>query len=268
MKIRHAYDAITLQEDEDRFVAYDETEQQIGTARVSASTLQMLCPAQPYHICVSAEAEDAAIDALLGAATARALRLSRMRPDLKSRIYCECEPGDEARMDALMTLGYKNDDGLVRMKKDLRRMPAKSGIPDRLTVVRDLIADELEGQFFLERYNAMFSRERDAAWLRGLQSLPDFERILLVAADGLAGEIVIWTTGNTGVLGILQTTPRYQRKGVATHLLALAEQTFLDRGCDTVQFDVWLRLRPAVRFAEKNRFAPEETLLRYPGINP
>lgn len=266
MKIRHA-DAAPGLAVENTFIALDDLEERIGEASVRESVTPVLCPERPHQVLVRAKCEPAAENALLGAATARALVLARQKADMPSLVYCECAPGDAARMSALEALGYRDEDGLVRTRKALKHGPIVQKLPPSCTIVRDYLADEKECKFFLERYNLMFGRSRDMAWLKGLKRMPDFARLLVVSPGGLAGEMVVWSEGGSGVIGIVQTTPSWQRKGVASYLMDLARWYFLDRGLSDAFFDVRTRLTGAARLAATSGFRPAETLMRYPSID-
>lgn len=266
MKIRHA-DAAPGFAVENTFIALDDLEQKIGEASVQESITPVLCPERPHQILVRARCEPAAENALLGAATTRALVLARQTPDVPSLVYCECAPGDAARMSALEALGYRDEDGLVRTRKALKHGPIVRKLPPGCTIVRDYLADEKECRFFLERYNLMFGRSRDMAWLKGLKRMPDFARLLVISPGGLAGEMVVWSEGGSGVIGIVQTTPSWQRRGVASYLMDLARWYFLDRGISQAYFDVRTRLIAATRLAATSGFRAAEMLMRYPSID-
>ena len=267
MIIRHASEPVKGLALEDTFVAYDDLEDELGEATVQAAMADMLCPARPHMLMVRAKCVPEARDALLGAATARALMLARMVPDAAARIYTECAPEDQELMEALTALGYRDDDGLVRMRRLLQRGPIVKPLPAGCTIVRDYLIDEDESRFFLERYNAMFGRSRDMAWLKALKNLPDFARLLVVAPTGLAGEMITWSDQGLGVVGIIQTTPAWQRKGVGSYLMELGRIYWLERGLREAYFDVWARLTGAVRLAATSGFRPDEMLMRYPGID-
>ena len=249
------------------FVAYDDLEEEIGEASVVETMADMLCPSRPHHLLVRTQCRQEAQDALLGAATARAMLLARMTPDAAARIYAECPPDDEARMAALKLLGFRDDDGLVRMRKTLVRGPITKPLPAGCTIVRDYRLDELEQRYFLERYNAMFARSKDMAWLKAVRGMPDFARVLVISRDGLAGEMLTWSDNDVAVVGIIQTTPAWQRKGVGSYLMEYARIYWLDTGLKSAYFDVWTRLTGAVRLAATSGFRPAETLMRYPGID-
>ncbi len=266
MKIRHA-DAAPGLAVENTFLALDDLESMIGEASVREWVTPMLCPERPHQILVRAKCEPAAENALLGAATTRALMLARKKADMPSLVYCECTPGDAVRMGVLEALGYRDEDGLVRTRRALKHGPIVRKLPPGCTIVRDYLADEVECRFFLERYNLMFGRSRDLAWLKGLKHMPDFARLLVIAPSGLAGEMVVWSEDGVGVIGIVQTTPAWQRKGVASYLMDLARWYFLDRGISEASFDVRTRLTGATRLAATSGFRPAEMLMRYPSID-
>jgi GNAT superfamily N-acetyltransferase len=266
MKIRHA-DAAAGLAVENTFIALDDLETKIGEASVQEFMVPVLCPERPHQILVRASCEDEAENALLGAATARALVLARQKPDAPTLVYCECAPGDAVRMSALEALGYRDEDGLVRTRRVLKHGPIIKRLPQGCTIVRDYLADETECKFFLERYGAMFGRGRDMAWLKGLKSLPDFARLLVISPAGLAGEMVVWSEEKRGVIGIVETTPAWQHKGVASYLMDLARLYFLDRGLGEAYFDVRTRLIGAARLAATSGFRPAEALMRYPSID-
>jgi GNAT superfamily N-acetyltransferase len=266
MKIRHA-DAAQGLSVENTFIALDELESKIGEASVQESMTPVLCPDRPHQILVRASCDAAAENALLGAATTRALVLARQKPNVPALVYCECSPGDAGRLSALEALGYRDEDGLVRTRRALKHGPIVRKLPQGCTIVRDYLADESESKFFLERYNLMFGRSRDMAWLKALKRMPDFARLLVIAPTGLAGEMAVWSEGKTGVIGIVQTTPAWQRKGVASYLMDLARWYFLDRGLSDAYFDVRTRLTGATRLAATSGFRPAEMLTRYPAID-
>ena len=81
MIIRHASEPIGGLALEDTFVAYDDLEDELGQATVQQTMADMICPARPHMLLVRAKCAPEARDALLGAATARALMLARMVPD-------------------------------------------------------------------------------------------------------------------------------------------------------------------------------------------
>ena len=164
-------------------------------------------------------------------------------------------------------LTLTDEDKLVRTRRALKHGPIIKKLPAGCTIVRDYLFDESESKFFLERYNLMFGCSRDMAWLKALKRLPDFTRLLVVAPTGLAGEMAVWSEGKSGVVGIVQTTPAWQRKGVGSYLMDLARWYFLDRGLSEAYFDVRTRLTGATRLAATSGFRPAEMLMRYPAID-
>lgn len=267
MKIRHGSEALNGQPPENTFVAYDELENRLGACSVRPFVAPELFPERPFNLLIQTEGELRALDALLGAATARALMLRRSQPGMRARVYTECHPLDEARMQALSSLGFLDDDGVMRMRRTLRRGPIIERMPQGTTLVEDGLEDELERKFFLERYNAIFCASQDAAWLEALRHRPHFRRLLLVAADGLAGELLVWEEDGMGVAGILHTTAHWRRKRVASYLMDVARQAWLRQGFTESVMDVWLRMAPALQLAAGSGYRQERVLMRYPGIN-
>lgn len=267
MIIRHAESPELGLPPENTFVAYDDLEAELGSATVTETFCDEICPRRPHHLLIRTTGDEVARDALLGAATARALLLARMTPDVPARVYTECAPDDDERMQALSSLGYQDNDGLIRMRRVLARGPIVKPLPAGCTIVRDYLLDADESNFFLERYNAMFARSRDLAWLKAVKAMPDFARLLVVARSGLAGELLTWSEKGRGVVGILEVTPAWQMKGVGSYLMELARLYWLERGLREAQFDVWTRLNGAVRLAATSGFRPDDMLVRYPGID-
>ena len=267
MTIRHAYDEYTGREDEDRFEALDDYDNLIGSAWVASQRLFSLYPRQPMRLRVVAEGDDEAMHALLGAATARALKLAKQDSEVGARVYYECSPDDEKTIERLKTFGYVDDDGVVQMRRRLMPGPMARPLPEGCTVVRDELSDGVEANYFLGRHNEMFGEKRDIAWLSELRQKLNFTRFLIVAPDGLAGEALMWSEGFNGVIGTLQTTPMWRRKGIATYLLELARIFFLERGVYRSAMDIWLRLVPAGKLAYSLEYEPGKMLIRYPGID-
>lgn len=267
MKIRHVSVPLVGQEIENTFVAFDDVESELGTADVVQALRDALCPSRPHHLQIRTNCEDAALFALLGAATARAMLLARLRPGTPARIFTEVDPDDAPRMEVLLSQGYKDDDGLMRMAKEVRRGPLVKPMPRGCVNVKDYLIDEKESKYFIERYNAMFASDVDDEWLKGLKQKPNFCRLLLAAPDGLAGEMLTWSDCGCGVVGVILTPPHWQRKGVGSHLLDQARQYWADKGLTAAYFDVWTRLSGAMRLAATCGFRPERALKRYPGID-
>ena len=267
MKIRYGESMKGEAQDENAFFAYDELELPMGSAKVIEATRDTLFPSRPHQLLIEMDCQQDAFFALVGAATARAYALARKEPHMPARIFTEVLPEDEERMEMLSTQGYKDNDGLVRFSRgEIRRTPLTKPLPKGLVVVRDYLIDELEGRFFLERYNALFSAGVDEAWLSALKKRDDFCRMLAVGPEGLAGEIVVWTENGQGVVGYVHTPPKYQRQGIGSHLLEQALQYWAEHGVRGACFDVWMRLKGAMLLAATCGFRQEDLLMRYPEI--
>lgn len=267
MKIRHDDTPRVGQEVESTFVAYDDYGKELGGADVTEVMRDMLFPGRPHQLMVHTYCEPEALDALLGAATARAMFLARRMPNTPARIFTECDPRDKDYLTVLETQGYVNDDGKVRLTRDLRRGRIFRQCPRECVVLRDYLIDETESKYFLERYNATFGTDVDEEWLDELKRRPNFARFLAAAPDGLAGELVTWSDEDAGVVGIIQTPPHWQRHGVAGYLMEQAHDYWVNRGLRWAYFDVWVRLRGAVKLAASSGFERAVELKRYPGID-
>lgn len=267
MKIRHDENPKGGLEQQNTFVAFDDMGSELGRADVTEYMRDMLFPGRPHQLLIHVDCEDEALDALIGAVTARAMLMARLKPDTPARIFTEVRPGDETRMRALLSQGYLDNDGLMRMHKPIRRGPLVKPMPKDCVIVRDYLIDETEGRYFVERYNAMFGAKMDMEWLKELKQLPNFCRLLAASSGGLAGELVTWSDGPCGVVGVIQTPPHWQRRGVASYLLDQARNYWVDRGLGEAYFDVWTRLNGAMRLAATSGFRPAATLKRLPGID-
>ena len=267
MKIRHANAPAPGVPVENTFVVSDDNEVEIGHGDVVEKMCDTLFPSRPHHVIVRATCEEGAVFALYGAATARAMQLIKEQPGVGARIYTELDPKDDQTLDALLSQGYQDDDGLVRMAREIKRGPLTTGLPKGCVVVKDYLLDELECKFFLERHNAMFADDVDAAWLKQIKEKPNFCRFLAVAPNGLAGELLVWTQGETGIVGIVLTPPHFQRKGVGSHLIDHARQYWAKLGCKSAQFDARIKPGGAMRLAYNCGFRPQQLLRKYPGID-
>ena len=100
-----------------------------------------------------------------------------------------------------------------------------------------------------------------------MQAKDGFSRTVMVAPDGLAGEMLAWLEEGEGVIGYLYTAPAFRRQGVARYLLDLARSYFLDAGLQDSRMDVWQRLLPAMQAASAAGFRPAQVLKEYAAID-
>lgn len=265
MILRHAREPQGGQSAENTFEAIDER----SGAAICSCTIYThengeLFPARPMRIYLDIQGESAP-DALLGAAVARAKEIARMAK-LPCRIFTQVEPEDDARMASLAALGFKDSDGLVCMRRELGH-EAQVKLPISCVAVRDDLDDPIEQKYFLERYNTLFNEEYDFEWLADFRSREGFQRILIVAPTGMAGEAVIWQENRVGKIGWLYASKKWRRLGVARCLLDLACAEFADAGLFRAEAEIQARIPAMLHVMESAGFHQAQLLLRYPGID-
>ena len=266
MILRHAREPVDGQPVENSFEAIDERSgATLGCCTVYVHESAQLFPARPVRIYIDIQGSPAP-DALLGAAVARAKELA-LQSGAPCRIFTQVEPEDAERMASLATLGFKDSDGLVRMRRDLPCGEEGGALPIGCVVVQDDLDDPIEQKYFLERYNQLFNEEYDFDWLQDFRSREDFKRILIVAPTGMAGEAVIWREGQTGAIGWLHTSKKWRHMGVARCLLELTCAEFTAAGLECAEAEVQARIPSVLRTMERAGFRQAELILRYPGID-
>lgn len=265
MMLRHAREPVDGQPVENTFLAIDErTGEQMGACTIFCDDNPNLYPARPYQVRLQLDG-DPIPDRLLGAAVARARELCAASGQA-CRLYTRCAPDDEALLDSLLLLGFKDNDGLVKMSL---RLPAlqEYRLPAGCTVVMDDLSDPLEQKYFLERYNQLYNTDHDFAWLQSYIQRDSFKRILVISATGMAGEILIWRERHCGVIGYMQTARRWRRLGVGTSLVGLACQEFSKMHLYSAEANVRARIPYVLKLMEKLGFNQSELLMRYPGVD-
>ena len=265
MILRHPREAVDGQPIENSFEAIDENSgATLGNCTIYTHMSPQLFPARPMRIYLEIQGNPAP-DALLGAAFARAKEMA-VQSQNASRIFTQVEPADEVRMSSLKTLGFKDNDGLVRMRRDSLQSQ-NIPLPIGCVVVQDDLDDPIEEKYFLERYNQLFSEDYDFEWLQDFRNKAGFKRILLVAPTGMAGEAVVWQEEKAGVIGWLQTSKKWRRMGVARCLLELCCASFFKSGLECATAEVQVRIPHVLRSMESAGFRQAELILRYPGID-
>lgn len=274
---------------ENVFEAVDSLDNSFGWCRVDPLMNGDLMPERPLEIKISAGGEDEAQLQLLAAAMARAMVIAREHQNVKARVFAEVSPDDDALMERLASLGFIDDDAIVRMRRRVVSGPATARLPEGCVLIADRLDDAAERRFFLERAEQLFRVENAEAWLQSISAKPGFRRLLLTARNGLAGELICWAEpeSRTGVIGQVYTAPDWRRKGVASHLMGAARQYFdayrvsdeylpklrfakdrpLDDRLTESMLDVRLRMTAAARLAAASGYRRDETLIRLPGID-
>ena len=265
MILRHEREPIDGQPVENTFVAIDEYSGAVlGSSVIYVDYNPGLYPVRPLQVRVQLEGTPLP-DSLLGATIARAKELC-IRSGHFSRIYVHCAPDNQQLLSSLTPFGFQDDDGLIRMKLAL---PANLNFkaPAGCAVVYDDLSDPLERKYFLERYNQLYNVDHDLPWLCSFINREDFMRILTVAPTGMAGEILIWREGRSGVIGYLQTSRRWRRLGVASYMLSLACEVFEQQNLQYAEASIRARYPHMLKTMSKAGFAQTELLMRYPGID-
>lgn len=265
MILRHAREPKDGLSAENTFEAIDERSgAAVCTCTIYVHESAELFPARPLRIYLDIQGESAP-DALLGAAVARAKEIAR-NAKAPCRIFSLVDAADDDLMTSLSALGFKDNDGLVAMRRSTHP-EEKMELPIGCVAVRDDLDDPIEQKYFLERYNQLFSEEYDFEWLADFRSREGFKRILIVAPTGMAGEAVIWQENGTGKIGWLYTSKKWRRRGVARCLLDLACAEFAQDGLGTAEAEVQARIPGMLHVMESAGFRQAELLLRYPGID-
>ncbi len=266
MMLRNPRDGANGQPPENVFQAVDERSGAILASCVIASEMKpTLYPGRPHQVRLEFEGGKDAIDPLVGAALARAREMC-IAQKLPARIYARCAPDDEALFELLRPYGFRDNDGIVRMRKNL---PVRNAFkpPTGCVVVKDALEDPQERKYFLERYNELFGVEYDGQWLREFTDAPGFLRILTVAPTGMAGEVVVWRADGFGQIGFLQTARRWRHMGVAKYMLGLACDAISEMGLRVARADVRARIPYILSTMEASGFYQETLVTRYPGVD-
>lgn len=266
MMLRNPREGMNGVPPENVFQAVDErTGAILGACVITSEMKPALYPDRPHQVRLAFEDGKDVIDPLLGAAMARAREMCRAQ-EAPGRIYVCCAPDDEDLLRLLKPYGFRDNDGIVRMRKNL---PVRNAArpPAGCVVVKDELEDPQERKYFLERYNELLGVEHDGQWLREFTDAADFTRILTVAPTGMAGEVVLWRADGCGEIGFLQTARRWRRMGVANYMLGLACDEISALGLRIARADIRVRIPHILSTMEKAGFYQETLVIRYPGID-
>ena len=265
MILKHMREPVDGLRAEDTFEALDErTGTTLGTCAIYAKPCPELFPARPIRIYIDISA-DSAHAALLGAAVARAKEIAALS-GAPARVFAQVEPEDDERMASLAALGFRDTDGLVRMRRDLP-VSEPEELPYGCVLVRDELDDPIEQKYFLERRNQLFSESRSFDWLQEFRAKDGFGRILIVSQSGMVGEIIHWKEDGAGVIGWLHVAKRWRRRGISQRLIELACADMYDAGLFRTEAEIQARVPNLLRAMEKAGFRQAELVYRYPGID-
>ena len=268
MKVRHPIDSLHGQPPENAFIAYDEQETPVGECSVTPVWAEIVYPERPLRLHIRINGHPQALDVLLGAATARAFLMIRQLSDsARARIYTDCEVDDLEKLKSLESMGFVDDDELVRMRRMLRPGPVVMALPAGHTIVQDKLEDEIERRFFLERYNKVLGQDKSEAWLHQLSEREGFFRLLMVDRGGLAGELIAYEENKVGIIRYLFTEKESRRQKVGSYLIELARQVWVERGIQEGIIDLCSSQQSAVRTLASCGYRFETVLMKHPGID-
>lgn len=248
---------------EDTFVARSDKNKLLGVCAVNARNMTTVFPDCPLQFVIRIDSDPVAKAALFGAAVAH-IRKLHFDLGISARAYAEVEVDDKESLRVLEALGFELTDGVVRMYRKVTGEENYHLLPAGCTIVRDFLNDPMERRFFLERYNSCYDLNNDESWLDEIISQPDFARILMVSTEDLCGELLVWTENGRGVIGMIQTARRWQRKGVASYLMDDARLYFRSIGVTDAQMDVWKSAPGALPLAYASGYSGETPILLYP----
>lgn len=265
MILRHAREPVDGQPVENTFLAIDERSgETIGSSVIYVDYNPTLYPVRPLQVRIQLE-NTPVPDALLGATIARAREICVHSGKL-SRIFIRCNPDDDALLNSLAPFGFEDNDGLIKMQL---KLPTRHDFkaPAGCAVVHDDLSDPQERKYFLDRYNQLYNVNRDLNWLSEFIDRPNFMRILTVAPTGMAGEVLVWREGYSGIIGYIHTSKRWRRLGVASYMLALACEAFEQQDLFCAEASIRARHPHMLKLMSRAGFAQTELLMRYPGID-
>ena len=237
---------------EDKYIALDDDGREIGRSTVKLKRLDRIFPDCPGQISIHVVADDECRDLLYGAAVTRA------------RLLLGRQQEDRPALEILSCMGFVPQDGIARMTRQVTDEKISLQAPPNCTIVRDTLEDDGEKIRCLRRYNECFGADKDIKWLEELASYDDFRRILMVSPEDLCGELMVWSSGDTGVIGIIQTARRWRLRGVASYLMEDARKYFASLGLSRESMDVWMKAPGSMPLARKAGFEKRETLAVYP----
>ena len=250
---------------ENKYVALDEHDLKLGSCSVVRRELERIFPENPVQYVISVSCNDECRDLLYGAAVTRA-RLIAAREKGPCRIFADLDVKDMQGLEVIHALGFGGSDGLCRMTRRVTDERITLPVPVHCTIVRDFLENEEERKKCLKRYNECFGEEYDMDWLKKLSRKRDFARILMVSPSELCGELMVWSQGYTGIIGILQVARAWRRRGVGSYLVEDARKYFASIGLNDIYFDIWLSSPGCLPLAKKCGFRKDEMLRVYPKL--
>lgn len=267
MILRHALEAQGARSCEDTFEAIDEHNgSHIAGSVILVRENEALFPNRPIRVLIEFNGEPLP-DALIGASVARAKEIAREfeRP---ARVFTAVTPDNEEMLSNLAILGMKDNDGIIVLKKTLAdESPAEITVPIGCVHVEDTLDDETEQRYFLDRYTRILDEDHDYEWLNTFIKQDDFHRFILIANNGMAGEIISCRENDIGKIIWFNVPARWRDMGIASALIALTCERFRNMGVTSVECEIQARMPGVLRLLEKNGFKQNRLVMRYPGTD-
>lgn len=250
---------------ENKFSAVTDDGRRLGTASISRLNLERIFPECPVQFEITVECPDECKVLLYSAAVTRARVLLSLEKS-PCRAYCVLDPEDATALDVVRTLGLKSYDAVVRTAKPITERGVSYRLPEGYTFVNDFLGNRGEFARCLKRYNECFGRNEQPEWLEDLMAEDNFVRMMVINQKGLCGELLAWSRGDTGIVGVIQTARSCRRQGVASELIEQARLYFLERGMKQMIFDVWKSSPGCEALAVNAGFRDRKVLALYPEI--
>ena len=253
----------------EEFIAMDDLGKRLGRATLSGFMNEMQMPLRPYELTVQVHGHNEAWPQLVAAATVSAMVAIRGRdPQVPSRVLAPCGARNHVYLQLLRSIGYQNDDALVRMRRGDILGSSTAHPPQGTLLIRDTLDDPAERRFFLARCQKLFGMADPEAWLSDKTALGAFQRLLLAADDGLTGEALCWLRPDgPGEVGVIYTAPNWRRKGAGLCLMEAARVHLSQHGAQEIVYDVRKRNVAATQLGYSAGYRPGETLMLLPGID-
>ena len=250
-----------LRVNENNFKAIDDNRREIGSCRICRRDLSRVFPDCPIHYFMDVQCEPEAEDLLYSAGLTRGRQLTKT--DGRCGVYVRVPAERRELVQSLREQGLKSRDGLRRMVREVTAEPVRCVLPRGCTIVRDRLENSIEFTNCLNRYNECFGTRNSENWLKNIAARPDFTRSVIVAEDGLCGELLAWRSGDRGVIGVVQTARQWRQKGIATYLLEDARMYFTRLGLACMTMEVRCMAPGSMELATAAGFVNDRVLYYY-----
>ncbi len=242
------------------FVAYDDYGKLIGKAQISQMLIPEISPQTPLEIRLSIRSGQESMLNLCSASLARGLELAAKHPEYKARLCAEYDPRDRYITQTLHELGFSEEDSVIRMTKKVSHLPVGRHLPEGCIFHTDRLESDAEQEYFMQRSSRLFGSQNPQAWLKNARRMDNFKRLMLINGDGLAGELVCWTNGKSGIIARVYTNPDCRMQGVASYLMEMARLYFAHCSASVMIYDLRASMKPAAALAYSLGFLKTDVL--------